>query len=392
MKTSPNTWVKISTQNHFTLYQDKMNPTHFQARLKGSGNYLRRRFQAPDLESALREAPRVIGLVSEAPKHEITLFDAFEMALEATNRRERSRQDWIRTTEKFLLWLKKNHPLCTTWDQMTRQIVRGYLSTFAGKSANYRRLALQPLLQTSGFMHREYGFPNIGERMGIGTKLQKTPPVVYLEDVVSFCDFVREHRPHLEAGVCLQGLAGLQLLEALRLTWDKVDLDRGLIEISGEVKNEYRNRVIPVCNRVLGALKRAKTLGDVRIRGNTPVVRGVQGLGFLDDNSYARQVRAQFKSFNPDLNWSPKDLRNCLPTFAMMQGIHGTIWEQYIGHAPKGVTNRHYIPRLSAPSQGGFKALEQQMNLFRLHVTEPVERASCNFLQLGDFEETQDAS
>ena len=51
--------------------------------------------------------------------------------------------------------------------------------------------------------------------------------------------------------------AGLALLEVIRLTWSKVDLDRGLVEVSGEVKNPYRNRVIPLPQRVMDALRRA---------------------------------------------------------------------------------------------------------------------------------------
>ena len=49
------------------------------------------------------------------------------------------------------------------------------------------------------------------------------------------------------------------------LAWDRVDLERGLIEIRGEVKNEYRNRVIPVCRRVVEALNRPVGQRDVKL-------------------------------------------------------------------------------------------------------------------------------
>jgi integrase len=267
-------WVKIASRPLFNLYQSTMESNLWQIRLNGSGGYLRRRFHAPSLQHALEAAPVVAGLEkSPEERNRISLADAFSMALQNTNRRERSRLDWAKAVDKFMTWLRKHHPLCTHWGMMTRQILREYLNgCYAGKSANYRRLQMQPLLQTAAFMHREYEFSAIGERLGIGSKLKTLPRTVYLEDVISFCDFLRDRKSHLEVGACLQGLAGLQLLEALRLTWKNVDLECGLIEITGEVKNQYRNRVIPVCGRVLDALKRAnerRTSGVGKVR---PVV------------------------------------------------------------------------------------------------------------------------
>ena len=74
------------------------------------------------------------------------------------------------------------------------------------------------------------------------------------------------------------------------------------------------------------------------------------------------------------MSWAPKDLRNALPTFAVTKGIHGFLWEQYVGHSPKGVTDRHYIPRLASVSWGEIEALDRQMDLFRTHVIEPIDR------------------
>jgi len=370
-----------------------MQATLWQIRLNGSGGYLRRRFHAPSLAKALEAAPSVAGLENPAEeRNRIELADAIMLTLDNTNRRERSRRDWIKTVDKFMVWLRKHHPLCTHWEGMTRQILRQYLGTYQGKSANYRRLMLQPLLQTAGFMHREYQFPNIGERLGIGTKLKKTPPAVYLEDVLSFCDWLRDNRPHLEAGACLQGLAGLQMLEGLRLTWNKVDLDRGLVEISGEVKNEYRNRVIPVMDRVVEALRRARARqAELKVqRVREFVVAGERGDSYDDFASYSRQMGTAIRKWNPGCDWAPKDLRNCLPTFSTMEGIHGSIWEQYIGHTPKTVTERHYVPRLASRTMGEATALERQIALFRRFVIEPLQQSAtariCNFLQLADSE------
>ena len=174
-------------------------------------------------------------------------------------------------------------------------------------------------------------------------------------------------------GAALQGLAGLRMTEALRLTWHRVDLERGLIEISGEVKNVYSTRVIPVCQRVLESLR-----GIANVDGTTgPVIRSPKGCSFAQGrrswNNYSHRLSRAMREWNPQINWTPKDLRNCLPTFTLNQGIHSMVWEQYLGHSPKSVTARHYIPRITSVSDGEREALQKQMDLFRNQVIDPLE-------------------
>jgi integrase len=221
---------------------------------------------------------------------------------------------------------------------------------------------------------------NLAERLGIGSKLERTSCEVYLEDVVSFLDWLRANECRLEVGVALQGLAGLQLQEATHLTWDRLDLDRGLVEISGDVKNVYRNRVIPVAERVHDALRRAyasQTAGDSKVKtlgGHVLLSKKGCPYGKWWEN-YTKEVLKALRKWNPRIAWKPKDLRNCLPTFAVTHGLQSEVWEQYIGHVPKSVTAKHYIPRLASASLGESNALERQMELFRFHVTNHVDRA-----------------
>lgn len=382
-------WKKAANRPMFNLYQSTSDPNLWQTRLKASGGYLRRRLHAPDLASALEEAPRAAGLVGISTKERVvTLADAFTMTLRASSRGDMATRDWHRSVERFLIWLRKEHPLCVCWGLLDRRILRSYLSVYAGKSANYRRLAIQPILQTAGFMHREHGFANIGERLGVGKKLQTPPPPVYIEDVLSFCDWLRDNRPHLEAGACLQGLAGLQLLEVLRLDWSSIDFGRGLVAISGEVKNEYRSRVVPVAKRVKEALQRAKALREASTTPrNAHVVVGLHGESFDSYKEYSRQLRAALRKWNQGCEWAPKDLRNCLPTFAAMHGLQSPLWEQYIGHAPRTVTERHYVPRLASSLGGESLALDRRMDLLREKVVTPLEEAAtrtCRILHVPE--------
>ena len=57
-----------------------------------------------------------------------------------------------------------------------------------------------------------------------------------------------------------------------------------------------------------------------------------------------------------------------------MAGSLNDVWEQYLGHAPRSITARHYIPRLASVSSGETDALIRQMDLFRLHVVDPLDQ------------------
>lgn len=67
--------------------------------------------------------------------------------------------------------------------------------------------------------------------------------------------------------------------------------------------------------------------------------------------------------------------RNCIQLFSEMKGLPGTIWEQYVGHAPQDVKGKHHVARLSSVSRGEAEALDQPMDVFRRRVVEPLYEA-----------------
>lgn len=147
--------------------------------------------------------------------------------------------------------------------------------------------------------------------------------------------------------------------------------------MSGEVKNEYRNRVIPVCTRALEALR--NTHARQGPRPEDAVLRSPKGFPWGDSwINYSKEVVQALRAWNPKVDWKPKDLRNCLTTFAVCQGIMSDWWEQYVGHAPKTVAARHYLYRLAAPTQGEQAELERRMELLRHHVTRLLDAAILN--------------
>lgn len=370
-------WRKVATTEAFMLHRSATDPSIYSVRwTKWDGKAGNRRFSAPSIAEALDLAPVRAGLVAEKPRQIIRIVEAFDETLGLASRGPKSTEDWNYFVKRFIGWLAEHHPDCQCWHLLTRQIIREYLSVYRDKSATMRRLALQPICQTSGHMHREHGFVNFAERLGIGSKLNNPPKEVFLVDVVRFCDFLKGRNPRIEAGVALQSLVGLQLQEATRLTWDKVNLDRGLVEISGEVKNDYRNRVIPVCNRAKEALERAfrlRPMGKI-VAVQEHVLVSRKGLPYGKSwLNYSKEVVASLKAWNPKVEFKPKDLRNCLFYVALELGCaRSDTWEQYQGHRANDVTGIHYIPRLASVTLGEGEALERRMALFRRQVVEPL--------------------
>ncbi len=370
-------WTKLTKTERYSLFQSTTDPKTFEVSWKQSNGYGRRRFSALSIETALGKAPQVAGLETERQPCSLSLAEVFQMTARSIARGEVSLRQWWYDVERFLRWLVQHYSQCTYWHQLSRQVVRQYLAVYRDRSTNTQRHALVPIRQASRYMALEYGFQNFAEGMGVGKRLKSTPKEVYLPDVLAFCVFLRERCPRIETGIALQGLAGLQLMEATRLTWDRVDLKRGLIEISGQVKNEYRNRVIPVCSRVRKALERAyKARRDAKVQPmRDAVLLDGHGNPFRDYLVYSKTVRKQLRQWNPKVEWAPKDLRNCLPTFAATKGLLNDVWEQYLGHSPKTITARHYIPRLASPSLGEGEALQRQVKLFESLVLDPLEQA-----------------
>jgi integrase len=164
------------------------------------------------------------------------------------------------------------------------------------------------------------------------------------------------------------------------LTWNHIDLDRGLVEVSGEVKNESSRRVIPICGRAVEALRRAWALRpETKIKPMDGGHVATTDTGFHFEggsfDNYGKILGAAIRSWKTDIGWTAKDLRKMLPTLAATEGWLSPIVEAYIGHAPRGVSAMHYIPRLAAVSLGEGDALKHSMAIFRNLVVKPLEAA-----------------
>lgn len=333
--------------------------------MKSPGNYGERVFQAPSRDHALHLAPGIAGLVPQVPRPELyTLGQAFGLALKASKRGPSARTDWSIAVGQFCDWLDTHHPRVLHWQQLTREIIAEYRDSL-DLAPNSIRLRLQPIIQTDNHLARRHGLLRIAEGLGLSARA-KPPAQVYLADTL---DLLQHLPPRLRAGAALQALAGLRVQEVFRLTWDHIDLDAQLVEISGLVKTDWSRRVIPICDeatRHLRAMPRQKVRGinDDRLYADFQTWQG-----------YSRSLKREIRKWNPKVSWNPKDLRNCLPTWARSVGRRGEVLEEYLGHAPRSVTDRHYIPRLGAVTRGEQQALSDAMAIFRREIVSPLDHA-----------------
>jgi len=191
-----------------------------------------------------------------------------------------------------------------------------------------------------------WAYPNICENLrhpmktcrGVKYDGQAGNPVLLLGEVLEFIDWLERHPVwnRLAPGVVLQGLAGLSVLEALRLTWGKVDFKTGTVTIDGDVKNSSRVRCIPIAEAVLWILRKAQ-LARLSIRENDLIIPL-----YRDYRHYSNAIRKALRAWNPEVSIKAKDLRNTIQTAAIDGGWYGYYVQRYVGHAPSSIGEKHY--------------------------------------------------
>jgi len=224
----------------------------------------------------------------------------------------------------------------------TRKTIQHYLEPVHGAS----RWAVK---HTNG-RYRDFfeGF-HMGKKIGQPLKYasKKTKEYLTITQVVDLLEWMKDQPKSIDLlpTVALQGLCGLQLQEATRLTWDRVDLVNGTVTIEADyrhdprtagIKNSSRVRRLPVPSLVLKILQEAcdhqrRPSGDQRII-NVPSWK-----------AYCSRLTHILKAWNPECHLPPSDLRNTLPTEFNNRGWMTVWFRRYFGHAPANQMERAYL-------------------------------------------------
>jgi hypothetical protein len=187
----------------------------------------------------------------------------------------------------------------------------------------------------------------------------------------------------LRPGIALQGIVGLQLLEALRLTWDRWDRVNRTITIEEDrrndpdtagVKNPWRVRRLPIPEIV------NEILIETYERRGRP-----EGSELVVDvpswKAYCNRIYRMLKQFDPTIKIPPSDLRNTLST-AAEDGNWMSVWfRRYFGHAPATTIERHY---LGVQAAGGCEeGSDAFVKKLREEVLVHLDREICNLAEMA---------
>ena len=295
-----------------------------------------------------KHSPKNKLKISYQDTPQILICDALVRSAECRVWTECNREHDNRLCRFFLQWTIQEG--LVYWHELRFEHVEHYV-----KNLQTRGLALQtiqhyikPIRRTAKWLASNWPrhYTNICENLRLSGRGSQNAsyddvagnPVLLIHELLDFLDWLARHPvwDRLTPGVALQGLAGLQLQEALRLTWGKVDFVNETVTIEGVVKNRYRARRIPVASVVSWLLRRAYSSSEQTTDGNLIIPH------YNDYRHYSHAVRKALRAWNPEVSIKPKDFRNTIQTAAIDGGWYGYYVQRYVGHAPTTIGERHY--------------------------------------------------
>jgi len=306
---------------------------------------------AETLAEARTKAEEILfGLTPETSGHPgLEIFESFARAVKSKICKDTTKKHYVQFAGYFCDWVEKQG--LSFWHQLRFFHLQDYLSFLVKKNLKRKTIShyLEPLRFTSKWMAVNWPdyYQDIAQSLRIPNEVGEDSeyhessgnPVLLISEVVEFLDWLNNYPKAsiLRPGVALQGLCGLQLQEALRLTWKKVDLRENTITIDGQVKNRWRKRKIPVASLVSEILFEA-------VEKNNPTLddRIIPATG-ESFNAYSKLMKRALMKWRPSLEIAPKDLRNTIQTEGIEKGWNDYLLRRYVGHAARSVSERHYF-------------------------------------------------
>ncbi|MBI1390453.1 MAG: tyrosine-type recombinase/integrase [bacterium] len=346
--------------NRFTLLQERIGRWKVSGR-DSEGNYRRIRFDAPDLSEAIKQAEFLLSASAiptpvepvPAPTEPEAAEDPIKLQISDALFRSCADRIWTEYNRRmelsycdyFLRWIDELG--LTHWNELRYEHVLKYQKSLVDRGLAYDtiRLYLLPVRRAAKWVASNWPRQYVNICQNLRLSRRSNQPMEYDEEagnpylsIPQVLDFLHwlsmNPRNHpLIVGVAMQGLAGLQMKEALRLTWEKVNWCDETITIDGEVKNRYRIRRIPVSGIVMWILKK---YSEPRGRFGFVIKE------YVDHKNYSHAVAKNLKRWDASSQISPKDLRNTLQTAAIDGGWYSYYVQRYVGHAPQTIGERHY--------------------------------------------------
>jgi integrase len=329
---------------------------------------------AEEITRAVYQGKGYLRKVAKAPGVEDGLLDAIQLA-NTLPQTERLRTFWA---TRFVLWLAEAFPDVQTWDQLRPAMVQRYVVELERekKAFDTVRLAVAPI--KLAWRHMADNHPELVNPL---PRIKLTaPPRREIEclapgELAALLGWLKRRAPDLWPMACLQGLAGLRMLEAASLRARDVDLKAGTVTVTDTGRHKPKNResyrTIPVCGEVPEALKAAMARQQAAMDRQKVVPAGGElftsrnGEPWTKDGLTHRWTRTlrraaaapevtkrsngrkltlnKYGLYMPRLAEVPaRKLRAAFATMAGRLGARRELIKAYVGHSAGDVLGAHY--------------------------------------------------
>jgi integrase len=309
----------------------------------------RKKFKATSLEEAVEKAAHCFfGHTGANPVSHITISDCFlEWRKRLSCGEATIKTDYWPRVRQFVRWAD-SHGL-TFWSELRLQHLQQYANDAAesGNSRSTINLKTRVVSMTARWAALNWpeqcqdftqGFRAPKGREG-NRRLRRDS--LSLEDAAMFLLFLRD-RPYgwnILPGVALCALCSIRLSEVRKLRWADVDLEPGLVRITGrDVKTVHSDRTIPIPGLIRDILDEAKRRQRPRSTDAVLVTN--------KRASYWKTFTRYRNKWRPGLNVEPNGLRRVLRSEWFKRRWHADSLAVYRGHKPpnaSAVDWNHYI-------------------------------------------------
>jgi len=276
-----------------------------------------------------------------------------------------TRKNYADRAEPFLQWLADRKLKARRWGDISTKIVRDYLNDILaeknerGESLCFDtiRMRLFVVKMTSRYMAESYPdrYVDVARPVSLkgvrrAARTREVERALDAPTLQTFLGFLRQRRPDLWGIACLESLAGLRMLEAAHVREQDVDFRAATVRVTDtpahKVKTPQSNRTIPVCGRVLEALRTA--IQAIRVRhpdGYVFLTRRGEPWG-PDGIMHAmkKALRQCWQTSGVEVlrDFQPHHLRATFATLVRRQRADSRVLQSYLGQVPTDVLGKHY--------------------------------------------------
>lgn len=187
----------------------------------------------------------------------------------------------------------------------------------------------------------------------IGTTYKgfELPPIVYKNKGFFQTKFLREDElsaivsnldERYQAIALLMAYTGLDLTEALEITWNEIDLFKKMVNCPRNKTSVSRR--VPICNKLMEVLKfksRVRNINSNRLFNFTD--RAFQKAWKRAREKTTKDLREKFPKEKIDLSWvRVKDLRHFFGSFLLNKGVDSMKVAKLMGHTSTAMIHKRY--------------------------------------------------